>query len=352
MIPNMWYVILSSKEVKPGRMIAVRRFGENLVAWRTPEGALSLFSDRCPHRGVAFSGKTEAHYAAATGKNLPTGGPAAARIEGGCLHCPFHGFAFEGSGRCRTIPANGRNAETPRQFKAHAWAVREAHGFVYAWYGEARDEYPPLPWFEAIGEGYATSTFFDPWATHYSRTIENQLDVVHLPFIHHNTIGRGHATLVNGPVVRLEARPGGHDLMNLWVKNEQDRGQNPVRAADLPVPDRHPFLQFLFPNLWHNWITDKLRLVGAFVPVDDGHMMLYLQTRQKFLTAPVLRWPVDRMLALMNLVIERQDKRVVETQQPKRSDLKGGEQLIPGDGPIIEYRRRRQSLIDAARKTV
>jgi len=48
------------------------------------------------------------------------------------------------------------------------------------------------------------------------------------------------------------------------------------------------------------------------------------------------------------LVIERQDKRVVVTQRPKRSDLRGGEKLIQGDGPIIEYRRKRQALIDAA----
>jgi hypothetical protein len=27
----MWYVILASKEVKPGRMIAVRRFAEDLI---------------------------------------------------------------------------------------------------------------------------------------------------------------------------------------------------------------------------------------------------------------------------------------------------------------------------------
>jgi len=347
----MWYVILASREVKAGRMVAVRRFGEKLVAWRTPEGALSLLADQCPHRGVAFSGKSEAHDRAALTRNLATGGPAAARIQDGCLVCPFHGFAFDTVGKCRAIPANGKTAEPPRGFKAKSYPVREANGFIYAWYGETREEYPPIPWFEAIGPGYSVSTFFDPWATHYSRGLENQLDVVHLPFVHHNTIGRGNATLVHGPVVRLEPRPGGHDLMNLWVRNEKDRGQPPLRAAELPVPERHPFLQFLFPNLWHNWITDKLRLVGAFVPVDEGHMMLYLQTHQKFLTAPLLRGPVDLMLRYMNLVIERQDKRIVETQAPKRSDLKGGEQLIPGDGPIIEYRRRRQSLIDAARRS-
>jgi hypothetical protein len=51
---------------------------------------------------------------------------------------------------------------------------------------------------------------------------------------------------------------------------------------------------------------------------------------------------------LANRVIARQDKWVVETQRPKRSDLRIGETLVSGDGPIIEYRRRRRELIEAA----
>lgn len=34
------------------------------------------------------------------------------------------------------------------------------------------------------------------------------------------------------------------------------------------------------------------------------------------------------------------------TQQPKRSGLKIGETLIPGDSPIIAYRRRRRELLE------
>jgi hypothetical protein len=49
-----------------------------------------------------------------------------------------------------------------------------------------------------------------------------------------------------------------------------------------------------------------------------------------------------------NLFIERQDKRVVITQEPKRADLDISERLIPGDGPIIKYRRRRHELIEEA----
>ncbi|MFZ0532238.1 MAG: hypothetical protein WAM09_03585, partial [Anaerolineales bacterium] len=39
-------------------------------------------------------------------------------------------------------------------------------------------------------------------------------------------------------------------------------------------------------------------------------------------------------------------RRVVVTQRTFRSELRMGEKLIPGDAPVIEYRRRCQALID------
>lgn len=53
---------------------------------------------------------------------------------------------------------------------------------------------------------------------------------------------------------------------------------------------------------------------------------------------------------LSNLIIERQDRRVVVTQLPKCSDMSSGEKLIQCDGPMIKYRRRRVELIEAAGK--
>jgi hypothetical protein len=40
-----------------------------------------------------------------------------------------------------------------------------------------------------------------------------------------------------------------------------------------------------------------------------------------------------------------QDKRVVITQQPKKSTLNMGELLVQGDLPIVEYRKHRHALI-------
>ena len=172
--------------------------------------------------------------------------------------------------------------------------------------------------------------------------------MVHLPFVHHNTIGRGRRTLVNGPLTRLTPMPGNSDLLELWVHNEIDHGQRPLKPAELPDPGRRPFLQFRFPNLWQNWISDEMRIVVAFVPVDDEHMIMILRTYQKFVRLPGLRWLADLANMASSLIIERQDRRVVVTQQPKRSDLRIGEHLIQGDGPIIAYRRRRRELIEVA----
>ena len=55
MIPDQWYAILESKEVKKGRMIAVTRLGERLIFWRDNNGTVICLKDKCAHRGAALS---------------------------------------------------------------------------------------------------------------------------------------------------------------------------------------------------------------------------------------------------------------------------------------------------------
>lgn len=47
-------------------------------------------------------------------------------------------------------------------------------------------------------------------------------------------------------------------------------------------------------------------------------------------------------------VILGQDKRVVLTQQPKKTALDMGEKLFQADRPIVAYRQRRKELIEHA----
>jgi len=72
---------------------------------------------------------------------------------------------------------------------------------------------------------------------------------------------------------------------------------------------------------------------------------MYLRQYQRVARTPVVRELFNALGTLGNLIIERQDKRIVITQRPKASGLHIGEKMIPGDGPIVDYRRRRDELI-------
>jgi phenylpropionate dioxygenase-like ring-hydroxylating dioxygenase large terminal subunit len=128
------------------------------------------------------------------------------------------------------------------------------------------------------------------------------------------------------------------------VYTEVDQGQEPQRASELPDPDRRPFIQFRFPNIWHNWIYNAFHIVVAFVPLDDENTLMYLRGYQNSVKIPIMREIFNFISSIGNLIIERQDKRVVVTQRPKASGLRIGEKMIPGDGPIVMYRRRREEL--------
>jgi phenylpropionate dioxygenase-like ring-hydroxylating dioxygenase large terminal subunit len=85
----------------------------------------------------------------------------------------------------------------------------------------------------------------------------------------------------------------------------------------------------------------------AFAPIDEGNTMLYVRFYQRFLRVPLLDKLFCQLSNLGYRIIVRQDKRVVITQQPKKTALAMGEKLFQADGPIVAYRQRRQHLIDA-----
>ena len=320
MIQNQWYVIASSSEIGL-RPVGLTRFGEKIVLYRTSSRFLVCLSDRCCHRGAALSiGKV---------------------CNGDQIQCPFHGLEYDPSGKCTLIPANGHASLVPSNFKVKSWPVYEAHGFVWVWYGDG-DPTPEIPeFFDDIPESAKYATVKDHWKIHYSRVIENQLDCVHLPFVHYNTIGRGNRTLFNGPAVEWVS----DRKFFMYVYNEVDSGQKPKKPSEVPVPNPSGYkIEFLFPNLWENRIADKVRVLAAFVPIDDENTILYLRFYQAFATLPVVGQLIARAAMPFNLYVAHQDRRVVETQAPKASSLTIGENLIQGDHPIIEYRKKREAL--------
>lgn len=106
-------------------------------------------------------------------------------------------------------------------------------------------------------------------------------------------------------------------------------------------------MEFIYPNLWQNHISDNVRIMVAFVPIDDEHTLMYLRFYQNFMRAPLLRQLVTRLAMPFNVRVAHEDRRVVITQLPKRPTLRMGEKLVQADRPIVEYRKRREELIEA-----
>ncbi len=319
MIRNQWYVIMESAEIKQGKPVGVTRMGEKLVLWRNSKDKLNCMGDQCPHM----------HASLHKGK-----------IDGDQIACPFHGFQYDETGQCAYLPAIGKNGKPPHFLKATVYPTYEAHGYVYIFWGDKEDVPEPPEFFDTIMDGeFHYTSFQDHWNTHYARMLENQLDVCHLAFVHHNTIGRGNRVIIEGPYTEL-----GDDLMNIWVMNREDDGSPVKPIAKIEKPERKPSLQFRFPNIWHNWIADDIRVVIAFVPVDDENSIMYGRFYQRILKLPVVRGIMGFFGKIGSRVIACQDKQVVTRIVPKNPADTDTEHLRVSDSAIVKYRKRKKEL--------
>jgi phenylpropionate dioxygenase-like ring-hydroxylating dioxygenase large terminal subunit len=165
MIKNQWYAILSSKEVPKKGIVGVKRLGEKLAFWRTENNKIACIFDKCCHRGASIS---------------------AGKIVNGHAECPFHGFQYNVDGKVQIIPANGKIKPVAERYKVNAYAAKEKYGLIWIYWGEKKEDLPEIPFFEDLKENFYYSQIIDHWPMHYTRCIENQMDVVHIPFVHHN----------------------------------------------------------------------------------------------------------------------------------------------------------------------
>ena len=318
MIKNQWYAVLSSKEVKAKRLVAARRFGENLVFFRNKKGDLGCVADLCAHRGASLE------------KGCVTDGK---------IKCPFHGIEYDVSGRCVHIPSEGRaSVQNLDRFHLKHYETREIGGIIFAWYGDKAPDHEPDVFPVVTDPAFSYDHMYDEWSVQYSRVVENQLDVSHLAFVHPNTIGRGNRTLVNGPKVVWKDE----NTLQTSADNEKDEGQTPKSADDSKIKSTN--LTFKFPNLWLNHVNDKIMILAFFVPVDEEHSLIALRFYNRITGIHAIDQLIAKLGSIANKIIERQDKRVVETQVPKATAQHMKENLVAADRPILEYRRRRYEL--------
>ncbi len=317
---NLWYPVLESCEVgrKP---MGVERFGQRFVFWRDADDLPRSHLDRCPHLGASLS---------------------QGKICKDRLVCPFHGFEYDVNGQCIHIPANGRGGKIPKGMVLRSFHLREQHGFIWLWWGETREAYPEVPFFVQLETGWKHRTDIVEWPVHYTRAIENQLDVAHLPFVHRTTIGAGGRSLVEGPYVEADQQG-----IRVWVTNIRDDGSSPRSQKELAnaAEGKEPGLSFLFPGLWLLNISHRLKNLLAFVPINEQKTRYYLRFYHQ-IRIPLISKLFEVMMGISNRFILNQDKRVVLTQTPPNSCDARQDRLIGADNAIAHFRRLHTTLIE------
>lgn len=314
MLKNMWYGIMRSDEVPYKKPISVKRMNKKLVMWRKKDGSIACIEDKCCHRGASIG---------------------LGQVNGDFVACPFHGFEYDEQGQVQLIPANGKIDIVGKQYQNNAYPIKEDQGFVFLFNGSTDLSHTKaLPTFVELSS-FESTIYQEIWPVHYTRAVENQLDVVHVPFVHHNTIGRGSNTLVDGPVV-IEHALG----FDMYVHSSADDGtRKGLKPSDIDDYASFFKLSFNMPNMWQNHISDKLRISICFAPIDDHHTLIYMAYHHKLSRLPLLKQFISYTGMVFSKIILHQDRRIVITQPPEDTYLATTEKLISADAPIITFRK-------------
>lgn len=172
LVKNTWYIAGLSDDFRTselhGQVIAERP----IVLWRTGEGKLVAFDDRCCHKRMPLS--------------------AGRLLADGLLQCAYHGLCYSPEGACVRVPAHP-DGHIPPQAKLREVPVMEQDGLVWLWPGDpARvNGITPPRTPEVISDEWDTADVKGPVEvpTNSLLLIENLLDITHFFPLHDGNIG-------------------------------------------------------------------------------------------------------------------------------------------------------------------
>jgi phenylpropionate dioxygenase-like ring-hydroxylating dioxygenase large terminal subunit len=220
-----WYPVAALHDLDPARPSRFTLLGSDLVLWYDRAAdQWRAFADVCPHRLVPLSeGRLN---------------------EKGELECPYHGWSFDGSGRCTAIPQAEPDAAATAcasaRSQCRSYATASGQGLLFVFAGDAMDGAAvPLPLVPELDQaGWLVQDTFRDLPMDALTLLENVLDVSHVPFTHHRTVGRRENA---GPVLAELTGAGPDGFTASWPEGPR-RGKLGSQ-----------FTTFMAPGLmWHD----------------------------------------------------------------------------------------------------
>lgn len=161
LLRRYWYPIAISSEL--GRKPLRRRLlGEDLVVYRTGNGAVGVMEEACPHRRASM---------------------AYGIVENEGLRCSYHGWLFDPSGTCLHQPAEPEDSTFKDRIRARAYPAQELGGMIHVYLGP--DPAPLLPRFDLyVWEDVWREIWYAELPHSWLNPMENSVDPHHAEWLH------------------------------------------------------------------------------------------------------------------------------------------------------------------------
>ncbi len=253
MKPTGWFQVAWSDEIGVADVHTMKYFDQEMVAWRSESGELTVMNAYCEHLGA----------------HLGYGG----KVVGEVLQCPFHGWQWSQQGRNVRIPYQDR---PNRGRRIRTYPVVERNESVYIWHDvQRREPYFDAPdVFGAFEDGSGADDYHpqqrlyrESLELHPQYVLENGVDFAHFKFVH------------NTPIVPVFTR---HDFgdavsfVDFTITFEGDDGQR-IEDVNSGVQAINGGLGIAVTKSWG--MVDN-RTISAITPVDestsDVRFMVYI----------------------------------------------------------------------------
>ena len=228
-----------------------------VIWWDNNSQSWRAFADQCPHRLASLS---------------------EGRInEQGWLECPYHGWSFSGEGNCEHIPQQPETgkAHLSKRACATSYPTETAQGLLFVYPGNATQanqvEVPIVEPMEESPEEWVCLDLFRDLPYDALTLLENVLDVSHIPYTHHRTVGkRSNAAPVELAITKSDK----NGFQGVWEEGP--------RKGELGTQ----YTSFIAPCLMLHDLTSKqfgrtLTVVYA-TPISKGKCRLFARFPFKF----------------------------------------------------------------------
>lgn len=258
---QFWQPVVPSTVLEAGGSpMRVTILGEPLVAFRTPDGALGIVDEHCPHRCASLR---------------------LAWNERDGLRCIYHGWKITPNGEVIDTPTEPDSSVLRTRVRQPAYPCRDACGLIWVYMGDGAP--PELPDLEFLGlPEDSVSTVLMREECNWAQCLEGVIDSAHSNYLHRQLIlPEAKAVAAGGTVYNDDG----------YLERPSADGHPLIELADTPVGFRYGAIRsvlgsetgdryvrtthFVVPNIgifpapagWGN--------LQFFVPIDNNSTMFF-----------------------------------------------------------------------------